>query len=139
MVRILGGIRDNSMKIDPSEITRQAIATELVRVFCHFGAKSDLLQFVGSYGDTLHDHEVWGHLRKWNALNNPGAEREAPADTTAGIAEEIAIALEGFRAPLSLVEATQRWQAGTDHAAYLVDLQQWTRFATGGDKDDGNV
>jgi hypothetical protein len=33
------------------------------------GAKSDLLQFVGSWGDTLKDTDVLYGLKQWNARN----------------------------------------------------------------------
>ena len=43
------------------------IATELYKAVKVLGAKSDLLQWIGSYGDTRTDEDVLDGLRKWNA------------------------------------------------------------------------
>lgn len=45
------------------------IATELYKALQPLGAKSDLLQWIGSYGDNRTDEEVLEGLRKWNAVS----------------------------------------------------------------------
>lgn len=43
------------------------IAAELYKACQTLGAKSDLLQWIGSYGDSRSDRDVLDGLRKWNA------------------------------------------------------------------------
>lgn len=51
-----------------AEIAAIAMADAAVRykAFQEYGAKSDLLGIVGSYGDTMDDEWVLENLRRWN-------------------------------------------------------------------------
>lgn len=42
------------------------IAAELYKACQKLGAKSDLLQWIGAYGDSRTDRDVLEGLRKWN-------------------------------------------------------------------------
>ena len=42
------------------------IVTQIYRAFVLFGAKSDLLGMIGSWGDTLSDDEILAGMRDYN-------------------------------------------------------------------------
>ena len=49
-----------------SHQTEMAIRQEVYKAFQSFGAKSDILSLIGSWGDTLEDEDILSGLQHWN-------------------------------------------------------------------------
>lgn len=52
-------------------LTKAEIAAELYQILELLGAKSDLLQIIGSYSDTMDDEWVLEELRRWRQNREP--------------------------------------------------------------------
>lgn len=50
---------------------QHSIKNEIATALINFGAKSDLMSIIGSWGDTLHEDEILEMLKEWNSKNQP--------------------------------------------------------------------
>jgi hypothetical protein len=59
------------MFIEKLNDTQNAIVVELYSAVKKLGGKSDILCILGSWGDTLPEHQILKMLREWNLSEQP--------------------------------------------------------------------